>query len=179
MRSPRRAISCAAASSTAARAESRRFRLRPPPPPTPEPEPSNGTETSITKLFHKKGAPVNVAALPPANATVAILAVGGSADADHRAAAAHALASAFERDGRHAVVLTADAPSNDLCTANKATSLVGAWLDTPDGKPDAALRMVAYDCTGKVAYDHSFSQPLAGVTDAAVDAYLNPPKRRG
>jgi hypothetical protein len=144
---------------------------------TPAPEPSNGTETTINKIFaKKKGA--TVAEAPTKDAIVGILAVGGSADADHRAAEAKAIAAAFERDGRHAVVLNAVAPSNDVCTASKATMLVGAWLDTP-ANADAALRMIAYDCSGKAAYDHSFKEPLAGVTDAAVNAYLTPGKGRG
>jgi TolB-like protein len=158
------------------------FQAPPPPAVTPEPEPSNGTETPLSKIFgHKKAAaePVNVAAAPPQNATVAVLTVGGSADSDHRAAAAQSLAAAFERDGLHAVVVTADSPSSALCTANKATSLVGAWLDMPAGSPNATLRLVGYDCTGKIAYDRSFQQPLAAVSDAAVNAYVNPPKRRG
>lgn len=156
------------------------FQAPPPAPPTPAPEPSNGAETSINKIFsHKKAeAPASVALEPPKDATIAVLAVGGSADYDHRIAAAKAIASAIERVGRHAVVVTADAPSNDVCTANKATSLVAAWLDTPAGA-NAALRMIAYDCSGKIAYDHSFSRPLAGVTDDAVNAYLNPAKGRG
>jgi hypothetical protein len=29
-----------------------------------------------------------------------------------------------------------------------------------------------------VAFDRTFKEPLAAVTDAAVSAYLNPPKRR-
>lgn len=154
------------------------FQAPPPPDTTPAPEPSNGTQTSINKIFsHKKGAAI-VAETPPKDATVAILTVGGSADSEHRSAAAKAIAAAFERDGRHAVIVTADAPSNDVCTANKATSLVAAWLDTP-ANANAALRMIAYDCSGKIAYDHSFQQPLAGVTDAAVNAYLNPGKGRG
>jgi TolB-like protein len=157
------------------------FQAPPPPPVTPEPEPSNGTQAPLSKLFgHKKAAePVNVAAAPPQNATIALLTVGGSADSDHRTAAAQSLAAAFERDGRHAVIVTADSPSNALCVANKATSLVGAWLDMPAGSPNATLRLVAYDCGGKVAYDRSFQQPLAAVSDAAVNAYINPPKRRG
>jgi len=155
------------------------FQAPPPPEATPAPEPSNGTETTFGKLFgHKKAAPANVAAAPPKDATVAILTVGGSADNDQRIAAAQALAAALEREGRHAVIVTAAAPSSDLCAANKATSLLGAWLDTPAGA-NAALRIVAYDCSGKIAYDRSFQQPLAGVTDTAVNAYLNPVKGRG
>ncbi len=157
------------------------FEAPPPPQPTPEPEPSNGTQTPLSKLFgHKKAAaPENVAVTPAQNATIAVLTVGGSADSDHRSAAAQSIAAAFERDGRHAVVVTANAPSNDVCTANKATALVGAWLDTPAGNPNATLRLIAYDCGGNVAYDRSFQQPLAAVTGAAVNAYINPPKRRG
>jgi len=47
------------------------------------------------------------------------------------------------------------------------------------GNPNATLRLIAYDCGGNVAYDRSFQQPLAAVTGAAVNAYINPPKRRG
>jgi TolB-like protein len=158
------------------------FQAPPPPAPTPEPEPSNGTQTPFSKLFgHKKAAaePENVAATPPQNAMIAVLTVGGSADPAHRSAAANSIAAAFERDGRHAVVVSADAPSNGVCTANKATALVGAWLDTPAGSPNATLRLIAYDCAGKIAYDRSFQQPIAAVADAAVNAYVNPPKRRG
>ena len=156
------------------------FQAPPPPEATPAPEPSNGTEVNANKLFGRKKAPApaTVAAAPPEHATVALLTVGGSADSDHRTAAAQAIAAAFERDGRHAVIVNADAPSGDLCIANKATSLVAAWLDTPPANANATLRMIAYDCSGKIAYDRSFQQPLAAATDAAVNAYLNPPKRR-
>ncbi len=152
------------------------FQAPPPAEATPAPEPSNGAETSINKLFgHKK---VSVAAVPPKDATIAILAVGGSADSEQRAAAAKELAAAFERNGRHAVIINATSPSDDLCAVNKATSLLGAWLDTP-ANANAALRVVAYDCNGKIAYDHSFRQPLAGVTGVAVDSYLKISKTPG
>ena len=156
------------------------FQAPPQAEPTPQPEPSHGTDVNVNKLFGRKraAAPATVAVAPPKDATVAILTVGGSADADHRTAAAQAIAAAFERDGRHAVIANAGTPSNDVCTANKATSLVAAWLDTPAGA-NADLRMIAYDCSGKVAYDRSFKQPLAAVTNAAVEGYLNPGKRRG
>ena len=153
------------------------FQAPPPPANTPAPEPSHGAEANINKIFgHKKGAAV--AAVPPKDAIVAILTVGGSADADHRAAEAKAIAAAFERGGRHAVIVSADAPSAAVCTASKATSLVAVWLDTP-ANADAALRMIGYDCSGNIAYDHSFKAPMAGVTDTAVNAYLNPGKGRG
>jgi hypothetical protein len=158
------------------------FQAPPPPEATPAPAPSNGTETTINKLFGRKKAPpaeTTLAAAPPEHATIAVLAVGGSADSDHRSAAAQAIAAALERDGRHAVIVTADAPSNDLCVTSKATSLVAAWLDTPAGKPNAALRLIAYDCSGKIAYDRTLQEPLTGLTDAAVNAYVNPPKRKG
>ena len=107
-----------------------------------------------------------------------ILTIGGSADSDSRTAAAKAIAAAFEHSGRHAVIVNADAPSDSVCASNKTTSLVAAWLDTP-ANANAALRMIAYDCSGKIAYDHTFKEPLAGVSDAAVNAYLNPGKGRG
>jgi hypothetical protein len=151
---------------------------------TPVPEPSNGADVNVNKLFGRKKAPAaknvavaTVAAAPPEHATIGILTVGGTADADHRTAAAQALATAFEHGGRHAVVVNAPAPSSDLCTANKATSLVGAWLDTP-AAGDASLRLVAYDCSGNIAFDRTFKQPLPSVTGAAVGAYLSPSKRR-
>jgi hypothetical protein len=154
------------------------FQAPPPPEQTPAPEPSNGTETSINKIFgHKKGA-ATIAEVPPKDATIGILTIGGSADSDNRAAAAKALAAAFEHSGRHAVIVNADVPSDSVCASNKTTSLVAAWLDTP-ANANAALRMIAYDCSGKIAYDHTFKEPLAGVSDAAVNAYLNPGKGRG
>jgi hypothetical protein len=156
------------------------FQAPPPAAATPAPEPSNGAETSINKMFaHKKGeAPASVALVPPMDATIGILTVGGSAGYDQRTAAAKSIAAAIERGGRHAVIVNADTPSNDVCAANKTTSLVAAWLDTP-ANANAALRMIAYDCSGKIAYDHSFHEPLAGVTDDAVSAYLSPAKGRG
>jgi hypothetical protein len=154
------------------------FQAPPPPDQTPAPEPSNGTQTSINKIFgHKKGA-ATVAEMPPKDATIGILTIGGSADSDSRTAAAKAIAAAFEHSGRHAVVVNADAPSDSVCASNKTTSLVAAWLETP-ANANAALRMIAYDCSGKIAYDHTFKEPLAGVSDAAVNAYLNPGKGRG
>ncbi len=150
---------------------------------TPAPEASNGPDFNVTKLLGKKApGAAAVAVVPPENATLAILTVGGSADFDQRAATAHALAGAFENAGRHAVLVDAGAPSNAVCSANKATAVVAAWIDTPPppnvATANSALRMIAYDCNGNVAFDKTFKQPLAGVTNAAVSAYLNPPKRR-
>jgi hypothetical protein len=149
---------------------------------TPAPEASNGTDVNINKLFGRKNAPAATLALaPPANSTLAILTVGGSADADQRIAAARALAGAFEHAGRHAVLVDASVPSNAICAANKATVQVAAWIDPPPANAanaNASLRMIAYDCSGKVAFDRTFKQPVSGLTDAAVGAYLNPPKRR-
>jgi len=154
------------------------FQAPPPPDQTPAPEPSNGTETSINKIFgHKKGA-ATVAEAPPKDATIGILTIGGSADFDSRTAAAGALAAAFEKNGRHAVIVNADQPSSSVCASSKATSLVGAWLDAP-ANANATLRMVAFDCSGKIAYDRTVKEPLAGVSGAAVSAYLNPGKGRG
>jgi hypothetical protein len=158
------------------------FSAPPPPANTPAPEATNGTDVNINKLFGRKTAPAaGVALAPPANATLAILAVGGSADSEQRSAAARAIASAFDHAGRHAVVVDAATPSNAVCAANKATAQVAAWLDPPRANAadrNVTLRMIAYDCDGKVAFDRTFKQPVGGVTEAAVGAYLNPPKRR-
>lgn len=155
------------------------------------PEPSNATpsppakpdvDLNVNKLLgRKKGAPAAVAVAPPPNATLAILAVGGSADFAQRAAESKALAGAFEQAGRKVVIVDAAAPSQAVCTANNATSLVASWLDTPPPNAagaNSALRLVAYDCNGNVVFDRTFKQPLDAVTGSAVSAYLNPPKRR-
>ncbi len=159
------------------------FAAPPPSNSTPEPQATNGADVNVNKLLHRRNAPAAaaVALAPPPNATLAILAIGGAADADQRAAAATAIAGAFQQAGRKAVIVTATAPSNAVCTSNDATSLVEAWLDTPP--PNAAnanstLRLIAYDCAGHVAFDRTFKEPLANVVGAAVGAYLNPPKRR-
>lgn len=149
---------------------------------TPTPA-ANGPDVNVNKLLNRKRAPAAaaVALAPPQNATLAILAVGGSADFAQRAAAAQALADAFEHAGRHAVIVTADQPSNSVCSANGASVLVASWLDTPpptNAGADSTLRMISYDCNGNVAFDRTFKRPLADVAGSAVGAYLNPPKRR-
>jgi hypothetical protein len=170
------------------------FQAPPAPETTPAPQPSSGTEANVSGLFgrHRRAAPSPAAvATPeplPADAVVGILAVGGSADADQRTAAAQAIAVAFGRDGRHAVVVSDAAPSAAVCSANKATSLVAGWLDThaaPDASASASLRLVGYDCSGKVAFDRTFTEGGSGpaaaqlalnaASDAAVGAYvINP-----
>lgn len=162
---------------------------------TPSPQPTSGAEANVSGLFRHKHAaatasPLAVAdvqPLPP-NAVVAILAVGGSADADQRTAAAQAIAVAFNRDGRHAVVVSDAAPSDAVCAANKATSFVAGYLDTQTtagANASASLRLVGYDCSGKVAFDRTFTQAGSGPTasqvalnaasDAAVGAYVGNP----
>jgi hypothetical protein len=149
----------------------------PPPEAAPKPTASNGTSVNVGLGGKARGAASGAATPLPADATVAILAVGGSADPDQRAAAAQALAASFGHDGRHAVVVTAAAPSNDVCVANNASALVAGWLDTQTASGDAAtasLRLIEYDCSGKIAFDHSFQsrEGLTGVADAAVAALI-------
>jgi len=149
---------------------------------TPTPG-SNTPDVNVNRLLGRKKGPAaaNVAVAPPANTTLAILAVGGSADFAQRADAAKALAGAFEQAGRHAVIVTTATPSSAVCSANGATALVATWLDTPPpnaAKANSSLRLIAYDCNGNVAFDRTFKQPLGDVTGSAVGAYLNPPKRR-
>jgi hypothetical protein len=153
----------------------------PPPDDTPAPQ-TSGADLNVNKLFErKKGTPAAAVALaPPPDSTLAILTVGGSSDFDQRSATAKALAAAFEHAGRHAIISEAGTPAPAVCSSAKATVLVGAWLDTPppNAVANSTLRMIAYDCNGNVAFDRTFKEPLASVTDAAVGAYLNPPKRR-
>jgi hypothetical protein len=149
----------------------------------PAPEPSNGADVNVNNLFnHKKSAPATVAVLPAASATIAILTVGGSADAAARGAAAQALAAAVTAAGRKAVVVSAVAPSSDVCTSNNASVLIASWLETPAGAPKASLRTIAYDCDGKIAYDdtvqYASGSPVTVAANSAVGGYLNPPKRR-
>jgi hypothetical protein len=152
------------------------------PTPAPAPEASSGSDLNVNRILgKKKPSAATVALAPPENTTLAILAVGGTAAFDQRTATAQAIVAAFERAGRHAVIVDAAEPSNALCSASKASALVATWLDTPPpnaANANSALRMIAYDCGGNVAFDRTFKQPLAGLTDAAVGAYLNPPKRR-
>jgi hypothetical protein len=174
------------------------FQAPPAPQTTPAPaaQPTNGAEANVSGLFGRRrhAAPTPAAAASsdplPANAVVAILAVGGSADTDQRTAAAQAIAVAFDRDGRHAVVVSDSEPSNAVCAANKATSLVAGWLDTRStagANASASLRLVGYDCGGKVAFDRTFTEDGSGpaaaqlalnaASDAAVGAYVvNPGK---
>jgi hypothetical protein len=158
------------------------FTAPPPPAAHPVPEPSNGTDVNVNNLFgRKKSGPAVVAALPPASATIAILAVGGSADADARNAAAQALAAAVGADGRKAIVVSAVSPSSEVCTSNNAAALVASWLETPAGAPKASLRTIAYNCDGKIAYDHTVQYdsgtPVTVAANTAIGGYLNPPKR--
>jgi len=151
---------------------------------TPTPAATNGpnVDVNVNKFFgRKKPSAAAVAVAPPADATLAILTVGGSADNAQRAATAQALVSAFAHLGRHAVIVDAGTPSNAVCASSHATTMVATWLDTPppnEAGANSALRMIAYDCNGNVAFDQTFKQPLAAVTDAAVGAYLNPPSKR-
>jgi hypothetical protein len=158
---------------------------------TPAPQPSSGNQANVSGLFGRKrrGAPAPPASPLRQDAVVAILAVGGSAGADQRTAAAQALAVAFGQTGHHAVTVSDVAPSSAVCAANNATSIVAGWLDTQtidDANASASLRLVAYDCSGSVAFDRSFTNrgtgpdaaqlALDGVSGAAVGAYLNPAK---
>ena len=157
------------------------FTAPPPPAAPPQPEPSNGTDVSVNNLFgHKKSSGPAAPPPPPASATIAILAVGGSAGADARSAAAQALAAAIGADGRKAVVVNAVAPSSDVCISNKATALIASWLETPAGAPKSSLRTIAYACDGKIAYDqtvqYASGSPVTAAADTAIGAYLNPPK---
>ena len=168
------------------------FAAPPPPAATPEPEPSKGTDVNVvSNLFgrKKKSAPTALAAAaaPPADAVIAILTTGGSADTDTRLAAAQAIAAAITHTGRKAIVTAAGTPSNDVCSSNKAALQIASWLDTPGATAataNASLRIIAYDCSGVAAYDHTTQHAGAGAqaattaaADEAVAAYLAPKRR--
>jgi hypothetical protein len=159
------------------------------------PTPANQANVNAKRPFGSKRHTARAVATPApavANATIAILPIGGSADAGLRTATAQALLASFGHDGRRAVLVSATTPSTSVCVANKATSLADAWIDPQSSSraPDdqASLRMVVYDCQGRIVFDHSFQYhgssahaaqlALAGATDAAVGAYLHQGKRR-
>ena len=160
----------------------------PPPAATPEPEPSKGTDVNVSGIFGKKKKNAVYGLILPADARVAVLAVGGTADADARAAAGQALAAAFAHAGRTPVMATSYAPSSDVCTTNKVAVQIASWLDTASpakGGATAGLRMIAFDCNGAADFDHTATHKAANVADAttgvaddAVAAYLSPPKGR-
>jgi hypothetical protein len=159
----------------------------PPPQAAPEPEPSKGTDVNVGTIFGKKKKTPVYGLILPADARVAVLAVGGSADADARAAAGQAIAAAFARAGRTPVMASADTPSGDVCTTNKVAVQIAAWLDAPGAtatNANASLRMIAYDCSGTAAFDHTATKRGAGLAAAtttaaedAVAAYLSPKGR--
>jgi hypothetical protein len=159
------------------------------------PSAGNRAHVNANRPFGSKRHAARAVATPApaaANATIAILPIGGSADARLRTATAQALLASFGQDGRHAVLVSATTPSNSVCVANKATSLADAWIDSQSSSiapnEEASLRMVVYDCKGRIVFDHSFQYhgssahggqlALTGATDAAVGAYLNQGKRR-
>jgi hypothetical protein len=166
-----------------------------PPAPIAEPSPANPAHVKANRPRGSKRHTARAVATPmpaAANATIAILPIGGSADAQLRTATARALLASFGHDGRRALLVSATTPSNSVCVANKATSLADAWVDSQSSSiapnEEASLRMVVYDCQGRILFDHSFQYhgsdaqavqlALTGATDAAVGAYLKQGKRR-
>ena len=151
------------------------FQAPPPAAATPAPEPSKAGDVNVSNIFGRKK---RGQAAPPsklaANGTAAILVVGGSADDDARTETATALALALQRGGRHGIITTASAPAADVCSTNKATQQLAAFLESRPGsmsaRATASLRLVAYDCTGAVSFDRTFAASGAGTQDALSNA---------
>ena len=157
---------------------------------TPDVQPSTGgADVSIGGLFHKrKSASAPAVALAPLNATLAVLAVGGSADADQRVLAAQAISQSLQHNGRVATGVTDAAPSKAVCASSKASAMIASWLDlkaTSPSQASASLRFIVYDCGGNDVYDRTFVKnagtaqlALSGAADLAVGAFLNSGTRR-
>ncbi len=129
----------------------------------------------------------------------AVVPFGGSAAADARAYAADRTVAAIGRNGFAAELIDGssrdiDQHAADYCATAKAVGIVTATLGTKNGDPlygkttDATLELAAYACDGKALYRKTFDREGAGTddahraidnaVDAAVGAYLTPPKKK-
>jgi TolB-like protein len=161
---------------------------------SPTPAPSSIAAASVPVNSHSP-APVipSTPAHPAATAAsvanasssaTAILAITGSADPALRTFATQRVA-----DQTHGQA--ADSASS-ACQANASNTVLSGDLgfrpDTHAGGGRATFQLTASDCAGKVLWRKSFSDGARGTqgaqiatqhaVDAAVGAYLNPPKRR-
>lgn len=171
----------------------------PPPAPTPSPQPSAGAQAnlgSLRGLFHRgakeqatakpaagaqpasHGAAVRVAAAGSAGA-FAVVDVVGPADAAAREAAVARLAQAAH--GERAASAAA------ACSDHSPRAVLSGILlvkETSATSRSATFELDAKDCAGKQLWRESATRDAATVTqavqravDAAVEAYVNPPRR--
>jgi len=171
--------------------------------PSPSPSPGAGAQADLGKLLgrHVRSTPApaparaEVAAAPAAPApavrsAVALLPLGGTADAASRDATLNALAAQLDRAGVHAVVVAAQPPAAACSAAGKAGGVLGGTLDLRKDSglfgisSKATLRLIEHDCAGKIIYDQTVARAAGGseaatlaaehAVDAAVGAYLHP-----
>jgi TolB-like protein len=166
----------------------RRSQATPKPLVSPTPAPSSIASASVALTSPPPVIPSTTprpaaVANAPSSAT-AILAVAGPADAALRTLATERVAQ-----GTHAQA--ADNPSS-ACQANASSTILSGALafrpNTTGGGGSATFELTASDCGGKVLWRKSFTNVAGGAqgaqlatqhaVDAAVGAYLNPPKRR-
>ncbi len=168
----------------------------PPPAPSPSPQSSSAASANLGSLFHRKkpaeppkaagtaqpaasrnAAPAAVAA-SGGTGPFAVLGVDGPADAAAREAAAARLAQ--DAHGEHA------AGTSAACTGHAPRAVLsGVLLVKESGATrTATFELDAKDCAGKKLFQESATREGASVTqamqravDAAVELYLNPPRR--
>jgi TolB-like protein len=149
--------------------------VTPGPRPTPTPAPAAAPVATV---------PPRVVAAGPAAGTYAVLSVEGSADASLREYATQRLLA--RTNGERAQTAAA------ACAARPVHAvLLGSLSVRPDaqfGGGSATFELTATDCAGKLLWRQTHSNDAGGAqgqqlateraVDAAVGAYLNPPKRR-
>ena len=148
----------------------------PPPAPPPTVAPNSEAETNLGKLFAHKKKP---AATPAPS--IAVVPVEGPADTALRDAATVRLASRAHADRTATAAAACSGHPHDTILTG-SLSLKG---DATTGS-SASLDLVATDCSGKTLWSRTFTSDATGaqgaqlaterVVDAAVGAYLNPPK---
>jgi hypothetical protein len=139
--------------------------------------------------------PVTVAVAAPPRSGYAVLAVGGTADADRRDYAAQRILAFVQQSGAQASAAAFDAANvkanaRDICAAANAAQIVvpalAAHSETVFGQTQttASIDLTAYSCDGKLVYHKTFDRDAGGDWKVAVDraisaafgAFLNPPK---
>lgn len=129
------------------------------------------------------GTPASVA-LTGKSAGIAVLPVGGSAEAALRTAAAQRVADRTHADRAETATAACGARARDAVLAGS----LAIKPDATNGGASATFELVATNCQGKTLWSRSFTSDAPGAqgaqlameraVDAALGAYLTPPKRR-
>jgi TolB-like protein len=152
---------------------------------TPSPRPAAATPSATPASAAETAAPRAVAAAPAATPSgYAVLTVEGTADAALREFATQRL---LARTSGERAQSTATA-----CGAHPVRAVLSGNLavrpDAQFGGGSATFELIASDCAGKVLWRQTHSNDAGGAqgqqlateraVDAAIGAYLNPPRRR-